>query len=1618
MSSTPRVKLRPLPLSRLSLCLASLAIPTLVTTSHGASLYWDGTSTGPDADGGAGTWSTDPPANWDTSASGGADSPWLLGSDAVFGGTGATVFISGGITSPSLTFTSPGYQFTGGGIQAVGALAINTAGNDVIINSALTGSGTITKTGTGMLTLGGVNAFSGLLTISAGTVKANGNFTLGSGGTTNSGTVVSAGATLDVNGKSLGTERITISGSGVGGAGVLVNTGAAINGGTQFITLAGPATVGGTARWDLRNNSGTATLQMGGHALAKTGPGAVYLVNASVGTPGSIEVKQGSFWLESNTSLGGSASNVITVRNGATLAHSQYDREPLWTAAFDAGGTWHSGYLASSWKGPVTLAGATTFEGGAHIGGETTTMRVLGVISGPGSVTKIGPGSWTLSAQNTFAGGTTVEEGTLILNAANANTGIGTLRGVVAVEGGTLRLPVSGVLGTAAGSRVSELTINGGLVDITSSTNHGVPLLNMGAGTLRSNGGNTSSQATAYYLLANDGVVHGLPAEEPGTIGGRLHLGTGNTGNTSVFDIEAGPATAGLRVTAAITEEAAGSGITKRGNGLLVLGGPALFTGTTKVEAGMLRLGNEGSLTESPVLVNAGGAFAADVAGKSLASLTAEAGSTLQLPALAGGTTTVEGNLTLAAGTIGISPVLGADTVAGTYDLITAGSITGAGVPVLDLAGAYGPTRATGTVAVNGNKLQLTLIGTGADLLWNNASAAGSSVGSWDGLLENFHDGVSNSVFQAFDSVTFDDTVSPGATKYITLTSILAPARMTVDNSLGDYFFITGPGALAGAGSLVKTGSSNLIFAGSNDYTMTGPITAAGGAIDFSNKTISATSLTLAGGAFHNATASFGSMDLQSGLSNATLQGGGAWAKTTSGSVSLLGNNKLTGPGTVAAGSLIVGSAVTPDVTGSLGTGPVAIASGASLGFSRSSSSVIVSNDFSGNGTLNFLGSNDGSNGHSSFDLAGDSSDFSGPVNVSNSQLRLLSGATVGSGPITLTGYSLLVASNVILPNAISIATADRWGDGSFHGTLELGDATLTGPLTLPGSSTTIIRNTPASATKCILSGPIGESGGSASLSISGSTGNVFTLSGASTYTGTTTLSGPATYNLTGSLGPSAVTVGGFAALGGNGVIGGGGSLTFQNASALKADTSASALTVNGNVDLGPSAKLRVEVLPTLASGPFPVLQYTGTLTGTAANLAMESPALYRNAVFAFTPGLITLDIGSKALIWKAESGGTWTYGTNTAANWGTTPSPAKTDFFYQGDSVVFDDTGGGGYVSGPGGSFTAQPSSMVVNNSTKDYSIGTSISGPCAVTKNGTGSLRMSGSQSAYTGGTVVNAGRLEAHSGGGSPPWSVLGTGPVSIAAGATLAGEARLPGAVTIHGTVSPNYSGDYSLGFLITGPTVLTGTYVCELDDTGCDLLQVEGDLDLTGSTLALEKTFSGTYGPAEFVIATYTGNLTGSFGTVSGLPANHVLKYDSAAKRIVVASMSLANWVAGFPGLADSSAAGDPDGDGIPNLLEYVFGSNPGTGDPAILPQPSVDEFYFFFRYLRSDSSYHHTVQTVQWSTDLDTWTDIPVGDSNNGTVMIAPNGDAPDEITVRVPRTEEPIFARLRVVEK
>jgi len=144
----------------------------------------------------------------------------------------------------------------------------------------------------------------------------------------------------------------------------------------------------------------------------------------------------------------------------------------------------------------------------------------------------------------------------------------------------------------------------------------------------------------------------------------------------------------------------------------------------------------------------------------------------------------------------------------------------------------------------------------------------------------------------------------------------------------------------------------------------------------------------------------------------------------------------------------------------------------------------------------------------------------------------------------------------------------------------------------------------------------------------------------------------------------------------------------------------------------------------------------------------------------------------------------------------------------------------------------------------------------------------------------------------------------------------------------------------------------------------------------------------------------------------------VLSYHSreagvSGPRLVVGvdrpDLTVESWVAGFGDIAEAERGptADPDGDGVPNLLEMVFGRHPGVPDagPALALDPVTGQLTFTL------------AATLPWglwlglesSPDLVDWTarELEAG-------WIVQEGDGRRRVTVPVNLLEGPTFWRLR----
>ena len=222
-----------------------------------------------------------------------------------------------------------------GGVLLSADTTIGTPSGELTLSGRINETGgafNLTKVGTGTLTLAGDNLVDGVLYVTAGTVKLGNNAALGSAGAGKQ-TEVSTGAAVDLNGATVASEQIVLSGAGVSDSGALYNSSTTAASLTGAITLTNGATIkstgtggltftGGitlnanTVTFDGANNFTVSSTKITGTGgLIKNGAGALTL-NVANDFTGNTTINAGSVVLGSGGTL---ASPVIAMAAGTTI---------------------------------------------------------------------------------------------------------------------------------------------------------------------------------------------------------------------------------------------------------------------------------------------------------------------------------------------------------------------------------------------------------------------------------------------------------------------------------------------------------------------------------------------------------------------------------------------------------------------------------------------------------------------------------------------------------------------------------------------------------------------------------------------------------------------------------------------------------------------------------------------------------------------------------------------------------------------------------------------------------------------------------------------------------------------------------------------------------------------------------------------------------------------------------------------------------------------------------------------------------------------------------------------------------------------------------------------------
>jgi fibronectin-binding autotransporter adhesin len=348
-----------------------------------------------------------------------------------------------------------------GAINNNGALVFKRV-DTVTQPNVISGSGSLTQNGTssGVLQLSGANTFSGPVTVTSGTLQTANAAALG---VTNGATTVASGATLDVDGQNLGYEQVYVSGSGVGGNGAIVNSGASQTQSLRNVTLQGDTYFGGSARWDIRG--APASLLTGGqpYKITKVGANQVSLVAVTNIDPalGDIDVQQGIFAVQTSTAQLGDSTRTLTVESGATLDVYSLGTPLNKNIVLNGDGSTSTLFAES---GNSTIAGPVTLNNSCIFNVAGTSLTLSNTVSGSGSLTQNGVGTLNINGTASFTGGLNQNGGVLMVN--GRLDGPVTAQSLTTMGGnGTCTGPVDANYFVTAGGlgSIGTLTLSGGL---------------------------------------------------------------------------------------------------------------------------------------------------------------------------------------------------------------------------------------------------------------------------------------------------------------------------------------------------------------------------------------------------------------------------------------------------------------------------------------------------------------------------------------------------------------------------------------------------------------------------------------------------------------------------------------------------------------------------------------------------------------------------------------------------------------------------------------------------------------------------------------------------------------------------------------------------------------------------------------------------------------------------------------------------------------------------------------------------------------------------------------------------------------------------------------------------
>ena len=1077
----------------------------------------------------------------------------LSGTNSYNGGT----TVSGGILNTTAAAALPGYNstgqvvFSGGTVGAQvggsgwtttqvdtllsnatktsGALGIDTTNGDLTQWTAFTttnlGSALgLNKLGAGTLTLDQTNTYTGLTTVTGGTLQ------IGSGSTT--GTLNTSSAIINNGTLTFNRSNAVVQGTDFSGA-AISGTGALIQAGSNNLTLNAANTYSGSTTVSTGTLTLSNPLALQNSALNTTGAGTITLSGVTIPTFGGL-------------------SNSGTTRDLSTVISSGYSGITNLTLNTLSGATPnYSGVISGAISLTKTGAGTQTLQGANTYSGVT-------YLNTPGTLANQSAGALNLSGNGSILNSAiTLNGGSLTLTNTVAETGSGRINDsyVITSNGGTFTYANTATTSIVYAETVGSVALTSGQLNLVESTNQnatGNTQTLMLSGLTHSGSTNTSTvtfsaTTTGPNTTTNMFVVTGGSTSGGSIIGPWATVGTTATAQTdyAIYNSSAQVVPAGIGATAQpgwSTDNTTGTGTL---NNTLANAAGSAFNGRLTATRNINSVRNNsstanltsissnvitvtGSSFQNGDVVQIGGTAPAPLVAGTVYYVVGASGATFQLAATSGGSPiTITGGVS---GNIGGGITLSSGNNLGTYGILNGASSTlaigasGTGALTLptNTSGNLYVTAGSGAVTINApitdngsGVLTLVLSGKTGSGIWlggaNNYSG-GTVINSGEIYVSHPSSANETAFGAAGTTITFNGSATYQAQVggSGTLSTNARPivlnngAIMSLFTSGGNDSKITFNGAISGTGGIAfqQTGNLTQTFILNNaNNTFTGSVTIGkdGGGNTLNLK--------------------FASLADSAGAGNIQFMQAANGVFQYTGSTNLTLNNRQI--------ALFGAANNGPATLDSSGTGTFTV-----------NTDLLVSMASGINRTLQLQGSNTGNNLFAGKIADGSTSVIS--LTKTGAGTWILGGANTYTGGTTLTTGMLQFAKLVAMPTAGVVAAATgttlavnvggtgEWttgtsGNGTIGGLLGGLGGQAGGTVTYAGTATVGFDTSNASITQTY-AGNIANMGTTLGIRKLGI--NTLQLTGTNTYTGTTTVSDgtlevlSGTGNITQSLGP------------------------------------------------------------------------------------------------------------------------------------------------------------------------------------------------------------------------------------------------------------------------------------------------------------------------------------------------------------------------------------------------------------------------------------------------------------------------------------------------------------------